>query len=158
MIVSDINICKKSMDKTYSTDFKLWTDQITQLIQQHRWQEIDQENLVNLIEEIQSLGKSERRAIASQLIRLLLHLLKWQYQIQRRSDSWLDSIADARTQIELTIKDSPSLKNYAASQLAEIYEIARRQAAKQTNLAIATFPELCSYEIAEILDQDWLPS
>ncbi|ACC84464.1 DUF29 family protein [Nostoc punctiforme] len=64
------------------------------------WHEVDVENL---IEEVEGLGKSERRSIASQLTRLLLHLLKWQYQPQRRSDSWLDSITDSRTQIELAI-------------------------------------------------------
>jgi len=69
---------------TNSTDFNLWIQQTAQLLREHRWQEID---LENLIEEVEDLGKSERRAITSQLIRLLLHLLKWQYQPQPRSDS-----------------------------------------------------------------------
>jgi len=88
------------MKATYSTDFNLWIDQTAQLLREQRWQELD---LEHLIEEIEDLGKSERRGIASQLTRLLLHLLKWQYQPQRRSDSWLDLIADARTQIELAL-------------------------------------------------------
>lgn len=65
-------------------------------------------DIVHLIEEIEDLGKSERRGITSQLPRLLLHLFKWQHQPQRRSDSWLDSITNAHTQIELAIQDSPS--------------------------------------------------
>jgi flagellar biosynthesis component FlhA len=132
----------------------MWLEETAKLLLENRWQEIDKEHL---IEEISDLGKSEKRSISSQLIRLLLHLLKWQYQPQRRSDSWLDSITDARTQIELTIKDSPSLKNYPQEQLTDSYEKARRQAAKQTGLIISTFPEECLYELDLVLDEDWLP-
>jgi hypothetical protein len=102
------------MSKAYTTDFHLWVQQTARLLRERRWQEVDVEHL---IEEVKDLGKSERRGITSQLTRLLLHLLKWQYQPQRRSESWLDSITDARTQIELAINDSPSLSNYPAEQL-----------------------------------------
>jgi Domain of unknown function DUF29 len=142
------------VNETYLTDFKSWIDQTTQLLRDRRWQDID---VAHLIEEIQDLGKSEQRAIASQLARLLLHLLKWQYQPQRRSDSWLDSITDARTQIELAIEDSPSLKNYPAVQLKESYKRARRQAVKQTSMQASTFPEECPYALAQVLDEGWLP-
>ncbi|MBD2386797.1 DUF29 domain-containing protein [Cylindrospermum sp. FACHB-282] len=142
------------MSATYQTDFNFWIEQTAQLLRENRWQEIDKEHL---IEEISDLGKSEKRAIYSQLIRLLLHLLKWQYQPQRRSDSWLDSITDARTQIELTIKDSPSLKKYPTEQLEESYERARRQATKQTGLLISVFPENCPYSLDLVLNEDWLP-
>lgn len=142
------------MSKTYLTDFNVWIDQTVQSLREQRWQDID---VAHLIEEVEGLGKSERRAIASQLTRLLLHLLKWQYQPQRRSDSWLDSITDARTQIELAIADSPSLKNYPAEQLEESYQRARRQAAKQTSLEISEFPNTCPYALAPVLSEDWLP-
>ncbi len=142
------------MNKTYLVDFNSWIHQTVQLLRQRQWHEVDVEHL---IEEIEELGKSERRAIASQLTRLLLHLLKWQYQPQRRSDSWLDSITDARTQIELAIEDSPSLQNYPLEQLKESYQRARRQASKQTNIQISVFPEDCSYLLEQILDEDWLP-
>ena len=99
------------MNEAYLADFNSWIDQTAHLLRERRWHEIDVEHL---IEEVEDLGKSERRGIASQLTRLLLHILKWQYQPQRRSDSWLDSITDARTQIELAIEDSPSLRNYPA--------------------------------------------
>jgi Domain of unknown function DUF29 len=113
--------------------------------------------VAHLIEEVEDLGKSERRGIASQLTRLLLHLLKWQYQPQRRSDSWLDSITDARTQIELAIEDSPSLQNYPAEQLPECYQRARRQAANQTGLSATIFPQICPHAIEHILNEAWLP-
>jgi hypothetical protein len=142
------------MDKTYLVDFNSWIEQTVQLLRENRWQEID---VANLIEEVEDLGKSERRGIASQLVRLLLHLLKWEYQPQRRSDSWLDSITDARTQIELAIEDSPGLRNYPAENLEESYQRAYRQAAKQTNLEIAVFPHNCPYSLTQILTESWLP-
>jgi hypothetical protein len=142
------------MSAAYKADFNLWIEQTTQLLRSHSWHEIDVEHL---IEEVEGLGKSERRSIASQLTRLLLHLLKWQYQPQRRSDSWLDSITDSRTQIELAILDSPSLKSYPTEQLEESYQRARRQAAKQTELLISLFPEKCPFSVELVLDEDWLP-
>lgn len=119
-----------------------------------RWDEVD---VLHLIEEIEDLGKSERRAIVSQLVRLLLHLLKWEYQPQRRSDSWLDSITDARTQIQLVIQDSPSLENYPAEQMDVAYQRGRIQAAKQTGLDILSFPVACPFSLDLVLQEDWLP-
>ncbi len=142
------------MSKLYSTDFSTWISQTAQLLRERRWHDID---VANLIDEVEDLGKSERRAIDSQLTRLLLHLLKWQYQPQRRSDSWLDSITDARTQIDLAIKDSPSLKGYPAEQLEESYRRARLQAAIQTKLEIAVFPQTCQYSLDLVVADDWLP-
>jgi hypothetical protein len=142
------------MSGSYTTDFNLWIEQTAQLLRSHHWHEIDVEHL---IEEVEGLGKSERRGIASQVTRLLLHLLKWQYQPQRRSDSWLDSITDSRTQIELTILDSPSLKSYPTEQVKESYQRARRQAAKQTSILVSVFPEECPYSLELVLDEDCLP-
>jgi Domain of unknown function DUF29. len=142
------------MSEKYSTDFNLWINQTAQLLRERRWHEID---LPNLIQEVENLGKSERRGIASQLTRLLLHLLKWQYQPQLRTDSWLDSITDARTQIELAIEDSPSLRNYPAEQLGKSYQRARLQAARQTRMDVSVFPEICPYSLELVLAEDWLP-
>ena len=142
------------MSDSYLADFNAWIAQTTQLLREHRWHEID---VTHLIEEVEDLGKSERRAIASQLTRLLLHLLKWQYQPQRRSDSWLDSITDARTQIALAIEDSPSLNAYPAEQLEASYQRARRQAAKQTSIELSFFRNTCPYAVEMVLAEDWLP-
>ncbi|MEB3230174.1 MAG: DUF29 domain-containing protein [Leptolyngbyaceae bacterium] len=142
------------MREQYGDDFSGWITQTVQLLRDERWQDID---VPNLIEEVEALGKRDRRGIASQLTRLLLHLLKWQYQPQRRSDSWLDSITDARTQIELAIEDSPSLRNYPGEQLARSYERARRQAAQQTNMELSVFPVICPYAIELVLSENWLP-
>ena len=143
-----------TMIDTYSTDMNSWVKQTIHLLREKRWDEID---VAHLIEEVEDLGKSERRGITSQLTRLLLHLLKWHYQPQRRSDSWLDSITDARTQIELAIEDSPSLKSHPATQLSDCYDRARRQASQQTNLDISIFPMTCEYGLERVLTENWLP-
>ena len=142
------------MSDTYSADLNTWVKRTAQLLREQRWHEID---VVHLIEEIEELGKSERRGIASQLTRLLLHLLKWHYQPQRRSDSWLDSITDARTQIALAIEDSPSLREYPTQQLEESYQRACRQAVKQTGIDVSEFPEECPYSIDFVLSENWFP-
>ena len=143
------------MSNTYTTDFDLWIQQTASLLRERRWQDID---LERLIDEVEDLSKSEKRAIVSQLTRLLLHLLKWQYQPERRSDSWLDSITDARLQIELSLQDSPSLTTYPVEQLEQSYQKARRSAGRQTGLPLSTFPEQCPFSLDNALSEDWLPA
>ena len=138
----------------YDNDFSAWIQYTAQLLRERRWDEID---LEQLIEEVEDLGKSERSAIKSQLDRVLLHLLKWELQPQRRTDSWLDSITDARNQIERTIEDSPSLRRYPMEQLDACYQRARRRAAKQTGLPLSTLPAECLYDIDQVLDEDFMP-
>lgn len=143
------------MIDSYGKDLSAWARHTAQLLRQRRFDDLD---LEHLIEEVENLSKSERRAIASQLTRLLLHLLKWQYQPARRSDGWLDSIGDARLQIELTIEDSPSLKDWPQEKLATCYQMARRHAARQTGLPLSVFPDQCPYSIQQALNANWLPN
>ena len=138
---------------SYDTDLTLWADRTARLLREKRWEEVDWEHL---IQEVEDLGKSERSAIGSQMERIMLHLLKWEYQPQRRSDSWLDSINDGRSQIRRKIEDSPSLKNYPHEIIDKEYKRACREAARQTGLDIATFPIACPYSSDRILG-DWLP-
>ncbi len=145
---------EETMSKPAGDDFHAWLQQSARLIRARRWQELDADLLAD---EVENLGKSERRSIASQLTRVLVHLLKWHVQPARRSDSWRDSIADARLQIALALDDSPSLRAYPAEQLGACYGKARRAAVQQTGLAIARFPEICPFALADILDDAWLP-
>lgn len=143
------------MGGTYQTDFDVWTGQTAQLLREGRWAEIDTEHL---IEEIEDLGKRDRWAVVSQLIRLLLHLLRWEYQPERRSDSWLDSMTDARVQIELAFEDSPSLRSYLAEQVESSYQRACCQATKQTGLETTAFEQAYPYALAQVLSEGWLPA
>lgn len=141
------------MPITYDSDLTAWAKETAQLLRERHWNAIDWEHL---IEEVEGLGKSERSAIASQMERIMVHLLKWQYQPQRRSDSWLDSINDGRSQIRRKLEDSPSLQGYPQQVLAKEYARARRETARQTRLAIDIFPEGCPYLIEQVIE-DWLP-
>jgi ribosomal protein L29 len=87
--------------KLYDHDFVARADEQSLLLQQQRFDELD---LANLVEEVKDLGGKHRDAIESQLTRLLMHLLKWQYQPERRSGSWSGSIKEARKQIARLIR------------------------------------------------------
>jgi hypothetical protein len=141
------------MATIYEQDLVLWAKDTAQLLREKHWEAID---LEHLIEEVEDLGKSERSAIASQMERIMVHLLKWQYQPQRRSDSWLDSINDGRSQIRRKIEDSPSLQGYPEQILDKEYTRSRREAARQTGLEVNIFPELCPFSVDQVI-KDWLP-
>lgn len=93
----------------YEQDYHLWLKKTAELLQAGRLAEVD---IPNLLEEIEDMGKSVRRATRNNLIVVLMHLLKYAYQLERRSDSWLDSIVEPRRRIDLALEDSPSLKPY----------------------------------------------
>lgn len=138
----------------YETDFAEWLDATTQLLKHQRFTELD---LDHLIEEIESLGKRDKREIQSRFTVLLFHLLKYAYQSERRSNSWVSTIVEQRRQILLILRDSPSLKNYLTGIVTDCYAMARKDAARETNLAIDHFPESCPFTQVNILDEDWLP-
>ena len=138
----------------YDTDFYQWTQAQAAALRDGKLTALD---LVHLAEEIDSVGASEKRTIASQLLRLLAHLLKWGYEPSHRGPSWQDSINDARVQIGLTIETSPSLHRYPAQSLARAYTRARRQAHRDTGLPLATFPDTCPWEVDQILAEDFWP-
>ena len=142
------------MTGEYACDYQGWLAHTARLIRERRWQDLDADHLAD---EVEDLGKNERRGIASQLTRLMVHLVKWRFQPQRRSDSWRDCIADARLQIQLAIDDSPSLRTYPAELLDTCYAKARRSAAQQSGLPLDRFPDTCPFVIDDILNDDWLP-
>ena len=103
---------------TYETDFYLWTQQQADLLRQGALSALDIENL---IEEIEDMGASNRRSLGSFLELVLMHLLKWQYQPQRRGTSWQTSISKGRNAIERTLEYSPSLKRQLPEMLSLIH-------------------------------------
>ncbi len=138
---------------TYQTDFYLWTQQQADLLRQGALSAIDVENL---IEEIESMGKSDRRSIRSYLANIILHLLKWRYQPDRRSNSWEDSIDNGREEVNWILKDSPSFKPQLITLIDEVYASARRKAGRETKLPITTFPDQCPFTVEQITG-DWWP-
>ncbi|MDN2581768.1 DUF29 domain-containing protein [Aquibium sp. ELW1220] len=138
----------------YDEDFALWSAEQAALLRAGHQDGLDRENLA---EEIESLGRSERKEIRKRLRVLLAHLLKWQRQPAKRKGGWASTILTQRRELHRTLAENPSLRSHPSDVLDEAYEIARLKAADETGLPMATFPAVCPFTIDEILDPDFLP-
>ncbi|WP_373508128.1 DUF29 domain-containing protein [Thiocapsa sp.] len=138
----------------YDGDFYAWTLQTAQRLRSGC---IDQVDLAQVAEEIEDMGKSDRRALESHLKILMLHLLKWRYQPSHRGISWRLSIANARDEISAILRDSPSLRPRLPELAASRYEGARKQAMLETGLAPSILPETCPFSVEQLLQEDDLP-
>jgi predicted DNA-binding ribbon-helix-helix protein len=143
-----------SLSTLYEQDYYLWLEQTAHLLRERRFQNVDVENLV---EEIEDMGRSQKDALYSNLKVVLMHLLKWKYQQDLRSNSWRASIREHRQRLKKAFKDSPSLKRYFTEIFDECYSDARPLAADETNLPLDTFPELCPFSTDKVLNPDYLP-
>ena len=139
---------------SYDTDFHAWTREQAARLRRARPSDVDWENLA---EEVESLGRSDKRALGSDLKIVLEHLLKWRYQPEKRSESWSDSIEEHRDRIARIIADSPSLAGWPAEVLAAEYDRGRTKALKDTKLAPARIPVVCPFSVEQALDPDFLP-
>jgi len=135
-------------------DFALWAAEQGALLRGRNFERIDLENIA---EEIESLGRSGKYEIVSRLEVLLCHLLKWQFQGEKRTNSWRATLREQRRRILDVIEESPSLKRYPGEKLDRAYIIGRGAAIDQTRLPESTFPETCPYTIEQVLDPDFLP-
>lgn len=138
----------------YEQDFNLWLEKTISLLSQGGFLELDTEILV---EELENMGKSQRQALKSNLVILLIHLLKYQYQPEKRSSSWLSSIAEHRRRIQFALLDSPSLQPYFEKIFLDCYSMARDDAAFETKLPPSAFPEIAPFSVQESLSSSWLP-
>lgn len=141
-------------NKLYERDYLEWLEATCNQLKNREFDFLD---LENLIEEIETLGRSEKREIVSRLRILLMHLLKYQYQPNKRTNSWKYTIREQRLQILKSLRDSPSLKNYSQTIFVETYSDARALAADETGLDINAFPQDCPFDIKLVLDTEWLP-
>lgn len=148
---TELNANRQSL---YETDYLKWIETTVEKLQVRDYSSIDWENL---IEEIEDMGRSERRSLEINLIVVLTHLLKWQFQLEFRSGSWKGSIAEHRRRIRKALKESPSLKPYLEEVFAECYLDAVEQASAETELPAERFPRECPYTSAEVLDSNFLP-
>ena len=142
------------MNTLYDTDFYQWTFHNAELLRQGKLTEID---IPNIAEELESMGKSEKRELFSRLAVLVMHLLKWQYQSQRRSNSWITTINTQRMDIELLLQDSPSLKHNIDKILNEVYINAKKMFERETGISKKELPEACPYTFMQIINNDFWP-
>jgi hypothetical protein len=144
-----------SRERGYEQDFLLWTQQQAELLKKGQWAELDVEHLV---EELEALGRSEQKELGSYLQVLLMHLLKCQYQPERRTKSWDNTLSNCRDQIQDCLEDTPSLQRFLQDPvwIQKYYRRACRDAAKETQKSVETFPTECPFTIEQILDHSFL--
>ena len=111
----------------------------------------------NIAEEIESIGRRDRREMRNRLITLLSHLLQWRVQAAARSARWACILRAQRLHIQLILEDSPSLRPMAAAMLIQAYEIARLRAIAKTGFADELFPMVCPFTADEVLAPTFLP-
>lgn len=111
----------------------------------------------NLAEEIEDLAKSRARELSSRYYQLLAHLLKWEFQPEKRSSSWRGTVTGQRSEIEDVVEESPSLKPQQEDRFRRAYRKARRLASDETGLPLETFPEDCPYTLEQAIDPEFWP-
>ena len=143
------------LHKEYEKDFYAWTMHNAQLLRQGKLSEIDIENVA---EEIESMGRSDKRALISRLAVLIAHLLKWQVQPQKHCNSWNATIKEQRLKVKRLLDESPSLKHFLNLQLSDAYEQAILIAMKDTGFAQKTFPKNCPFTLDQCLRSNFFPN
>jgi hypothetical protein len=139
---------------SYEKDFYSWTQEQADLLRNGQFNDLD---IPNLIEEIETMGRSEKRELESRLTILLLHLLKWKYQEVRRSRSWQLSIDEQRIQFEETLNENPGLKPTLDEIVKKAYRLAVIKAARETKISKAVFPECCPWNLAQLIEDGFYP-
>jgi Domain of unknown function DUF29 len=138
----------------YERDFCLWVEEQARLLKEGRFDQLD---IANLVEEVEDLGAGEKKAVESNLVVVLKHLLKYRFQPSRRSRSWLSSIAEHRRRLRNDLKTSPSLRPYARERFEQCYQDSRRQALIETGLEPDTLPVAPPWSLEQTLDPEFLP-
>lgn len=138
----------------YESDFYGWTLEQANLLRSGRLDEVD---LEHLIEEIESMGRGEKRELEHRLMVLLQHLLKWQFQPSHQGRSWRLTIQEQRREIPDVLEDNPSLKPTLADVMAKAYAKARKAASQETDTPVKMFPEQCPWTFEQALSEDFLP-
>ena len=138
----------------YDRDFHAWANEQAALLRAGRLSEVDIEHVA---EEIESMGKTEKRELANRITVLLSHLLKWQYQPGRRGASWEVTITNQRLDIATHLQDNPSPKSRLPESIADAYRKARGEAYAETGLPKETFPAACPWSFERMMDENFWP-
>lgn len=142
------------MHPKYEDDFYAWTMANASLLKQGRFSEVDMENI---IEEIESMGRSEKNQLVNRFAVLIAHLLKWQFQPDFRGRSWHGTIKEQRKRAKILLKENPSLKSKLTEAFSDAYELAVDQIEKETPIDLKLVPSECPYSFEECLDDNFFP-
>lgn len=138
----------------YERDYYTWALEQARALRAHSTEALDWENLA---EEVEGLARTEARELRSRLEVLLVHLLKWRYQPDKRSTSWRLTIREQRRRVAQVIDENPGLMSTREASVTAAYEIARLVAARETRLAEKTFPPGSPWSFEQISDADFWP-
>jgi hypothetical protein len=138
----------------YDDDFFAWTQEQARLLREGELSLLDVENIA---EELESMGRRDKRELDSRLEVLLAHLLKWQVQVRRRSPGWAGTVREQRRRIRKLLRDSPSLQAAVGELIPEVYAASRDTAGQETGLDENAFPALCPFTADQILEDDFMP-
>lgn len=150
-------IIQPATQTLYDQDYYLW---LRTTINQLRTGQFSAVDLENLLEELETMGRSQKRAIKSLLIKLLEHLLKlkcWNEERERNQGHWKGEIRTFRRQIKDELEDSPSLKPYILEIFDECYQEARKEASDRCQFSLDIFPLIPIGSLEQILDENWFP-
>lgn len=139
---------------TYEDDFYTWTQQQVALLKSGKFADLD---IQNLIEEIETMGRSEKRELESRLTILLLHLLKGKYQEVRRGRSWELTIEEQRIKFTETLEENPGLKPALNEIVRKAYKLAVIRASKETKISKNIFLEYCPWSLEQISNDSFYP-
>ncbi|MQP68171.1 DUF29 family protein [Niveispirillum sp. SYP-B3756] len=138
----------------YESDFYAWANQQAALLRAGKLSAADIEHIA---EEIESMGRTEKRELVSRLTILLLHLLKWQFQPGLRGNSWRLTVKEQRYRLADHLADNPSLKAKLSEAIANAYRLALVEAERETGLPETTFPAECPWSFDQIASPDFWP-
>jgi hypothetical protein len=138
----------------YEQDFYAWANEQAALLRAGKFESAD---IANIAEEIESMGRSERRELINRLAVLLLHLLKWRYQPSFRSASWRATVREQRLRLDGHLSDNPSLKSQIDPAMRDAYRLARVGASRETGLEEDTFPSTCPFTFDQTTAEDFWP-
>ena len=142
------------MKTSYEADVVAWANEQAAFVRAGR---LDMMDLEHIAEEIEDVGKSEKREISSRMAVLLMHLLKWQHQKGRRGNSWMRTIKEQRKAILECLNDTPSLKAELEKREWWVRTWADTVSKTIEETGIDELPENCPWSVADILTMDWLP-
>jgi len=145
---------KPPANDLYEGDFYAWTQEQARLLRERRWNDLD---LDNLVDEVESVGRSDKRQIESRLEILLAHLLKWKFQPGGRGSSWVRTIFEQRNRLIGLVEESPSLREFQRQEVFNSYAAARLLAARETGIALGVFPNECPFAPGQVLDLEYFP-
>jgi hypothetical protein len=138
----------------YDQDFYAWANEQASLLRDGKLTEADIEHIA---EEIESMGRGEKRELINRLAVLLLHLLKWQYQPGFRGNSWRLTVEEKRYRLEDHLADNPSLRSQLDKSVRDAYRLALVEAERETGLARGTFSKECPFPFEQVMNPDFWP-